>query len=75
MKLIPPTTDAEWEERRQLTIVRRDNCTELAGQIKSANLDTGEVEMMVPKIGEDGFKTVSYSLGSDGFRVLPRSRR
>jgi hypothetical protein len=75
MQLTPPTTDAEWEERLLLRIVRRDNFEDLAGWIKSADLNTGAVEMMVPKIGEDGFKTVSYSLGSDGFRVLPRTRR
>lgn len=72
MKLTPPTTESEWEERRRLRIVRRDSCTDLVGWIKSADLDTGAVEMMVPKIGEDGFDTVSYSLGSDGFRIVRR---
>jgi hypothetical protein len=72
MKLTPPTTEIEWEERRRLRIVRRDNFKDLVGWIKSADLDTGAVEMMVPKIGEDGFDTVSYALGSGGFAVLPR---
>ena len=72
MKLTPPTTEAEWEERRRLKITRRDDYTDLAGWIKSADQDTGVVEMMVPKIGDDGFDTVSYSLGSGGFAELAR---
>jgi hypothetical protein len=56
------------EDKRKWRIVRRDDCTDVAGEIITADETTGECCIQV-----DG-ETKTLSFGPDGIRLVGRRR-
>jgi hypothetical protein len=58
------------ESKHQWKIVRRDSCADVAGEIVSADEQTGECVVQIA--GEE--KPRSLSFGPDGIRLVGRRR-
>lgn len=72
------TSDMPESERRRWRIVRLDfGSPEPEGLISSANVDTGQVEMLKPLVSDPGqpqaYETRSWNFGPNGFAIVART--
>jgi hypothetical protein len=60
------------DDRRRWKIVRRDNCSDVHGDVISADEETGEACLLVTANGKSETKT--FSFGPAGIRIVGRRR-
>jgi hypothetical protein len=58
--------------KHRYKVVRRDDYTDVPGEIDNADDETGECSMLVS--GPGGTETKSYSFGPQGIRIVGRRR-